>query len=243
MPMETAWKLVWSDEFDGPRGSPVDPRYWSHELGAGGWGNGELQRYTDLPENAALDGNGNLAITARRSAGEYTSARIITQHKVEVSHGRVEARMRLPRGRGIWSAFWMLGTDLPSKPWPECGEIDILENLGHDPHTVYGMLHGPGYSGRQGVSRSHRPESGLVDDFHVFRVDWQQDRVRWYVDGQDFGTLTPRDLGGRPWAHDHPFFLLLNVAIGGEWPGDPDNSTPFPATLLIDYVRAYRGAL
>ena len=238
--MDRARKLIWSDEFAGPRGAAVDARHWTHEVGGGGWGNRELQRYTGLPENAALDGNGNLAIVARRSAGEYTSARLITQGKFEFTYGSVEARMRLPRGRGIWSAFWMLGANLPVCPWPNCGEIDIVESLGHDPHTTYGTLHGPGYAGRHGIARSYRHETDLTDDFHVFGVDWQPNRVRWSLDGVTHATLAASDLGDKPWVHDHPFFILLNVAVGGDWPGEPDASTPFPAALLVDYVRVYQ---
>jgi beta-glucanase (GH16 family) len=148
--------------------------------------------------------------------------------------------MRLPRGRGLWSAFWMLGTNLPTTPWPHCGEIDVLESLGHEPRTIYGTLHGPGYAGRQGIARSSQTHADLADDFHVYGVDWQPGRVQWSLDGVAYGVLTPADLGGRPWAHDHPFFLLLNLAVGGEWPGDPDESTPFPAVLLVDYVRVYQ---
>jgi beta-glucanase (GH16 family) len=233
-------ELVWSDEFDGPRGTPVDARYWTHELGGGGWGNRELQRYTDQPENAALDGNGNLAIVARREADEYTSARLITHGKVEFAHGRVEARMRLPRGRGVWPAFWMLGSNLGATPWPGCGEIDIVENLGHDSRTIHGTVHGPGYSGREGIARSHVHDVDLGEDFHVYGVDWEPDRVSWLLDGRVYGAVTVGDLDGRPWVHAHPFFILLNLAVGGEWPGDPDESTPFPATLLVDYVRVYR---
>jgi beta-glucanase (GH16 family) len=238
--MTSSEGLLWSDEFDGPRGTAVDARYWTHELGGGGWGNRELQRYTDRPENAALDGNGNLAIVARREAGEHTSARLITHGKLELTYGRVEARMRLPRGRGIWPAFWMLGANLPATPWPGCGEIDIVENLGHEPRIIHGTVHGPGYSGRHGIARSYEHPVDLADDFHVYGVDWQRDRVSWLLDGRVYGVLTVADLGGHAWVHDHPFFILLNLAIGGDWPGDPDESTPFPATLLVDYVRVYR---
>lgn len=232
--------LLWSDEFDGPRGTPVDARHWTHELGGDGWGNRELQRYTDRPANAALDGDGNLAIVARRDAGEYTSARLVTHGKVELTYGRIEARMRLPRGRGIWPAFWMLGANLPGTPWPSCGEIDIVENLGHDPRTIYGTVHGPGYSGRNGIACSHEHDVDLANDFHVYGVEWQRERVAWSLDGRVYGELTAAGVGGRPWVLDHPLFILLNLAVGGEWPGAPDESTAFPATLLVDYVRVYR---
>ena len=189
--------------------------------------------------NPALTLDAREAIVARREASEYTSARLITHGKAEFAYGRVEARMRLPRGRGIWPAFWMLGANLPGAPWPSCGEIDIVENLGHEPRIIHGTVHGPGYSGRHGVARSYEHPVDLADDFHVYGVRWERDRVAWSLDGRVYGALTAADLGGQPWVHDHPFFILLNLAVGGEWPGDPDESTAFPATLLVDYVRVY----
>jgi beta-glucanase (GH16 family) len=195
------WRLLWSDEFDGPPGTPVDARYWNHEVGAGGWGNGERQRYTDGALNTVLDGNGHLAIVARENASEYTSARITTQRTAGVRLRARRSARRLPRGRGIWSAFWMLGADLPEVAWPGCGEIDVFESLGHEPHSIFGTAHGPGYSGRNGISCSYRSESDLSDDFHVFGVEWQPEHIAWDVDGQRYGVLTPHALGGRPWVH------------------------------------------
>lgn len=244
------WELVWSDEFEGDAGTPVNTDYWTQEIGGAGWGNNEHQYYTDRVENASLDGNGNLAIVAREENpgdynchyGEckYTSARLISRDKVEFTYGRVEARLKLPRGQGIWPAFWMLGANFPQVGWPNSGEIDIMENVGFEPRTVHGTVHGPGYSGASGVGGSHSIDEDLADDFHVYAIDWDEDAIRWYFDGELYHILTPNDLGGREWVFDHDFFLLLNLAVGGNWPGYPDETTEFPQTYLIDYVRVYK---
>jgi beta-glucanase (GH16 family) len=234
--------LVWSDEFDGPAGAAPDPANWNHETGDHGWGNGELQNYTDSRENSALDGNGNLVITARQEAGGgYTSARLTTQDKVEHAYGRFEARIKIPTGQGVWPAFWMLGDNFPDTPWPDSGEIDIMENVGHEPGTVHGTVHGPGYSGGEGIGASYQhPQGGaFTDDFHVYAVEWTPDSITWSVDDVPFNTLTPADLGGRTWVYDHPFFMILNVAVGGQWPGYPDETTRFPQQMVVDYVRVY----
>ncbi|MFE3456822.1 family 16 glycosylhydrolase [Nocardiopsis aegyptia] len=234
--------LVWSDEFDGPAGAAPDPANWNHETGDHGWGNGELQNYTDSRENSALDGNGNLVITARQEAGGgYTSARLTTQDKVEQAYGRFEARIRIPTGQGVWPAFWMLGDNFPETPWPDSGEIDIMENVGHEPGTVHGTVHGPGYSGANGIGASYgHPRGGaFTDDFHVYAVEWTPDSITWSVDDVPFNTLTPADLGGRTWVYDHAFFVILNVAVGGAWPGYPDETTRFPQQMVVDYVRIY----
>ncbi|MBM3854986.1 MAG: glycoside hydrolase family 16 protein, partial [Verrucomicrobia bacterium] len=184
--------LVWSDEFNQPENSSPDPAKWTHDLGAGGWGNRELQRYTNLQENsrvvadpAALDGRA-LAIVARHSApGEFTSARLKTQGKFAVTYGRIEARLKLPRGRGLWPAFWLLGESIARLGWPACGEIDIMEVVGHEPARVHATLHGPGYSGGQGLSASFTPAADvpLGERYHVFAVDWFPDRIEWSLDG------------------------------------------------------------
>ncbi|MCY9784118.1 family 16 glycosylhydrolase [Nocardiopsis sp. EMB25] len=234
--------LVWADEFDGPAGSAPDPARWRHETGDHGWGNAELQNYTTSRANSALDGNGNLVITARReSDGSYTSARMTTQDRFERAYGRFEARIRIPEGQGIWPAFWMLGDSFPDTPWPDSGEIDIMENIGREPHLVHGTVHGPGYSGAEGIGAPYAHPQGwaFADDFHVFAVDWTPDAITWSVDGVAFQTLTPADLGGDPWVFDHPFFMILNVAVGGTWPGYPDGTTRFPQQMLVDYVRVY----
>jgi beta-glucanase (GH16 family) len=240
--------LVWSQEFDGPAGSPPDPGAWRLETGGGGWGNQELQYYTSGTENACLDGAGQLAITARqadpRSRSDryggrgYTSARLTSKDRVAFRYGLVQARIRLPRGRGIWPALWMLGHDIDEVGWPRCGEIDVMESLGHDPAVSYGAVHGPGYTGGAITAACHAG-TNLADDFHVYSVAWEPGRISWYLDDERYAAVTPGDLRGNPWVFDHDFFLLANVAVGGTWPGSPDSSTSFPQTMLIDYIRCY----
>lgn len=237
--------LLAADEFDGPAGSAPNSAVWRFDLGAGGWGNGELQTYTDSRRNAALDGAGNLVITARREAdGSYTSARLKTEGTTTAQYGRIEARIRIPRGQGIWPAFWMLGADIGSVGWPACGEIDVMENVGYEPAVVHGTVHGPGYSGAQGVSAAYRNPTGaaFADGFHVFGVDWRPDAVTWTVDGTAYRTVTRQDVGTNPWVFDKPFFVVLNVAVGGSWPGSPDASTRFPQQMTVDWVRVFSNA-
>jgi beta-glucanase (GH16 family) len=249
------WTLAWSDEFNGPAGSGVDTSKWTAETGGGGWGNQELQFYTNTTNNAYMDGAGSLVIKAiketlpRKTARcwygqcQYTSARLITRNKFTQAYGRFEARLRVPYGQGIWPAFWMLGANLDAVGWPTCGEIDIMENIGREPAIVHGTLHGPGYSGANGVGGAYTLTTGarFADDFHTFAVEWEPNVVRWYVDGQLYQTRTPADLpAGAPWVFDHPFFMILNVAVGGHWPGSPDETTVFPQTMTVDYVRVYR---
>ncbi|WP_083609021.1 family 16 glycosylhydrolase [Nocardiopsis sp. TSRI0078] len=234
--------LVWSDEFDGPAGTAPNPAHWNHETGDHGWGNNELQNYTNSRNNSALDGNGNLVITARQETdGTYTSARITTQNKIEHAYGHIEARIKIPRGQGIWPAFWMLGSDFPDTPWPHSGEIDIMENVGHEPHMVHGTVHGPGYSGGAGIGASYTHPQGwsFADDFHTFAVDWTPGSITWSVDGNAYNTITTADVGGNPWVYDQSFFMILNVAVGGQWPGYPDETTQFPQQMIVDYVRIY----
>jgi beta-glucanase (GH16 family) len=243
------WSLAWSDEFDGAAGSPVDLAVWQPEVGGDGWGNQELQYYTNSSDNAALDGAGNLAIMVRRTASQsrnrrfggcpYTSARLITRDRVAFSYGLVQARIRLPEGRGIWPAFWMLGQDIDQVGWPQCGEIDVMENFGKDPTTVHGTVHGPGYAGADGITAAHDAGVRLADHFHLYSVHWEPERIRWYLDDQLYSTVTPDDLQGKPWVFDHNFFLLLNVAVGGTVSVSPDPSATFPQTMLVDYIRVY----
>jgi beta-glucanase (GH16 family) len=239
--------LTWSDEFDGAAGSAPDPATWNLETGAGGWGNNELQTYTTSRENSALDGNGNLVITARQDGnGGYTSARLTTQGKVQPKYGHLEARIKIPRGQGIWPAFWMLGGQIGNGvPWPDSGEIDIMENVGYEPHMVHGTLHGPGYSGGAGIGAAYTHPQGwsFADDFHVFAIDWEPGRISWSVDGNVYQTRTTADTGGNQWVFDQPFFFLLNVAVGGNWPGYPDGTTQFPQQMVVDYVRVYDSQL
>ena len=245
------WQLVWQDEFELPAGSPIDATKWKHDIGGGGWGNNELQSYTNLTTNAAHDGQGRFVITARKEPytgadgkpRDYTSARVNTAGRFTTKYGRIEARMRLPIGRGIWPAFWMLGDNISTARWPGCGEIDIMEHVGHQVSTVYGTLHGPGYSGANAISASYTlPNSQrFTDAFHVFAVEWEPNVVRWYVDSTLYVTRTPASLpAGTTWVYDHPFFIIMNLAVGGYWPGVPDANTAFPQTLTIDWVRVYQ---
>jgi hypothetical protein len=223
------WELVWSDEFDGPAGALPDPSVWTPEIGDGtangipGWGNAERQTYTNDPANLSLDGDGNLVIRALETHGdaplcyygapcEYSSARIITAGNLEVTYGRIEARIKIPYGQGLWPAFWMLGNDIFTVGWPESGEIDIMENVGREPDRVHGTVHGPGYSGGSGIGGGVRhPDGGrFADDFHVYAIDWYPDRIVWSLDGVPYSTVTParpaarRALGVRPPELPHP---------------------------------------
>ncbi|GAA2613749.1 glycoside hydrolase family 16 protein [Streptomyces axinellae] len=240
--------VLFSDDFDGPAGAAVDGAKWQTETGDN-VNNHERQYYTPGTDNAALDGNGNLVITARKDNPgnyqcwygkcEYTSARLNTAGKFTQTHGHVEARIKVPRGQGMWPAFWMLGDDIGSAGWPACGEIDVMENVGFEPSTVHGTLHGPGYSGSGGIGAGYTLPGGaaFADDFHTFAIDWSPGSISWSVDGRVYQTRTPADVGGNQWVFDKPFFLILNLAVGGYWPGDPDGSTAFPQQMTIDYVR------
>jgi beta-glucanase (GH16 family) len=237
------WNLVWQDEFDGPAGTRPDPAKWRHDVGGGGWGNEQLEFDTDRAENAALDGQGRLAIVARRedyNGRQYTSARINTAGNFERAYGRFEARLKLPRGQGIWPAFWVLGADVGSVGWPGCGEIDIMEYRGQAPRWIRGSLHGPGYSGGANHGREEDVGVDLSLDFHTFAIEWDPGRVVFKVDEEPYFTATPADLPeGTDWVYDHPFFIILNVAVGGHYVGSPDDSTVFPQTMLVDHVRVY----
>jgi beta-glucanase (GH16 family) len=246
------WSLVWNDEFNGPDGSVADPSKWVLESGGGGWGNNELEYYTRRPQNSYMQ-SGNLVIKVLQEkytgadgiSRDYTSARMKSFGKFSQAYGRFEARIKIPRGQGIWPAFWMLGDDIKTNPWPDCGEIDIMENIGKEPSIVHGTIHGPGYNGENGISASFAlaTDQRFADDFHVYAVEWEPEAIRFYVDEHLYATRTPSDLPkGTKWVYDHPFFLLLNVAVGGGWPGNPDASSLFPQTMLVDYVRVYQPA-
>jgi beta-glucanase (GH16 family) len=239
--------VTWSDEFNGAAGTPVDGSKWNFDVGGGGFGNSELQYYTNSTTNVRQNGAGQLAITARKEnpsnfqcwygTCQYTSGRILTSGKFTQKYGRFEASIKVPKGQGIWPAFWMLGDNLGSVGWPQSGEIDIMENVGKEPNTLYGTVHGPGYSGGSAISGSRTLGAPLGDAFHSFAVEWSPNLIVWYLDGAEYHRVTPATLGGRQWVFDHPFFLILNVAVGGNWPGSPDASTSFPQTMLVDWVR------
>jgi len=242
-----SWSLVWHDEFDGAK---LDARNWSFVTGGNGWGNNELEAYTDRGENAWLD-HGTLVIEARRQhySGTdridrtYTSARLQTKERFAQTYGKFEARIKIPEGAGIWPAFWMLGDDFDVSGWPKCGEIDVMENVGSEPSVVRGTLHGPGYSGEHGISGSYELPAGqhLSGDFHVYAIEWEPDLIRWFIDSRLYHTVSRANLPPRArWVFDHPFYLVLNVAVGGNWPGPPDASTAFPQRMLVDYVRVYQ---
>jgi beta-glucanase (GH16 family) len=251
---ENDWKLVWSDEFNGANGSAIDGSKWVIETGGNGWGNKELEYYTARSQNLFLQ-DGNLVIHAIKEkytgpdgvSRDYTSGRIKTQGKFSQTYGRFEARIKIPAGQGMWPAFWMLGDDIGEVGWPACGEIDIMENIGKEPGIIHGSIHGPGYTGNVGIEAPYRlPEKErFADDYHVFAVEWDRESVSFYVDQDLYAKRTREDLWqGWKWVFDKPFFVILNLAVGGDWPGDPDASTVFPADLLVDYVRVYeqRGA-
>jgi beta-glucanase (GH16 family) len=238
---KTGWTIVWHDEFDGPE---LDLKNWTFDLGGGGWGNQEWEAYTDRPENVRVE-KGMLVIEARKeeatfSGRPYSSARIKTQGLHAWQYGRIEARLKLPYGQGIWPAFWMLGENINTKGWPGGGEIDTLEFIGREPDHIYATVHAPGYSGGKGVgSNLVVSADSLRNDFHVYAIEWEENEIRWYFDDQEYFKLTAEDVPGE-WIFDHPFFIILNLAVGGGWPGYPNDTTVFPQFLHVDYVRVYQ---
>jgi len=233
---------VLQEEFD-TDGAP-NPNLWSYDIGRGmnGWGNNELQYYTDRPENVTVQ-NGMLLITAREESFEganYTSARLLTKDKFDQAYGRFEARIKLPWGQGIWPAFWMLGADIDTNPWPGAGEIDIMEFRGQDPTVILGSVHGPGYSAGESISKAFTLENDRFDTgFHIFGIEWGPEFVNFYVDDVLYNQITPEDVPGE-WVFNKPFFILINVAVGGTFVGSPNAGTVFPQTMLVDYVRVYK---
>lgn len=243
----TKFDLVMEDNFD-VDGAP-DPSIWAYDIGRGsennGWGNNELQYYTDSPDNVVVQ-NGYLIITAKQQAlggASYTSARLKTQNLFEQKYGRFEARIKLPLGQGLWPAFWMLGSNIEQVGWPQCGEIDIMEYLGNNPTQILGTLHGPGFSGGESISKKYNLSNSRFDnEFHVFGVEWSEDHINWYVDDVLYNQITRKqveDEGGE-WVFDNSFFMILNMAVGGNLPGSPNSSTTFPQRMLVDYVRVYQ---
>jgi len=252
------WVLSWSDEFDGPDGSAVDPTKWVHDVGGGGWGNQELEYYTDGTQNAILQG-GALVITATTTGAsshqcsyptagpcKYTSARLLTKGKFSQKYGRFEARIQIPAGQGLWPAFWMLGANIDTVNWPSCGEVDVMENVGKEPPIVHGSLHMPaaGTTNDSQLTGSYTLAGGakLSDDFHRYAVEWNAGGIKFFLDDMLYEMQTPQTATGRTWEFDQPFFIILNVAVGGQWPGSPDSTTTFPQTMKVDWVRVYTPA-
>jgi beta-glucanase (GH16 family) len=238
--------LIMSDEFN-TDGAPSSAM-WNFDIGNGaaqgipGWGNNELQYYTDRPENIVIE-EGMLKITARKESFEgsgYTSARIQTKDKFEKQYGRFEARIQLPWSQGLWPAFWMLGSNSDEVTWPACGEIDIMENRGQEPTLINGTLHGPGYSAGESISKAFELQNDRFDTgFHVFGIEWGQGYINFYVDDVLYNQITPSDVTGE-WVFDNqPFYIIMNVAVGGNYPGPPNENSVFPQTMLVDYVRIY----
>lgn len=236
--------LIMSDEFD-TEGAP-DSSIWTFDIGRGpnddGWGNQELQYYTNRTENVKVE-NGFLLITAKEESFEgaqYTSARLKTKGLFEQQYGRFEARIRLPYGQGIWPAFWMLGADIDSNPWPAAGEIDIMELRGQEPNVILGSVHGPGYSGGESISKSYTLKNDRFDTgFHIFGIEWGPNYINYYVDDKLYNQITPDDVSGE-WVFNKSFYIIMNVAVGGNFPGSPDAETVFPQTMIVDYVRVYQ---
>ena len=239
---ERNWQLVWSDEFDGNAGSLPDAGNWTFDIGPGqdGWGNQELQVYTNNPENVSLDGQGNLVITALNNGGRFTSARIKTQGLFEQQYGRFEARLKTPYGPGLWAAFWMLGSNIDEVSWPQCGEIDIMELRGQEPNIIHGSIHGPGYSGGNPITKGYILPAGRFDaEYHLFAIEWDRDKIDFFVDDFLYQRIERTEPSGQ-WVFDQPFFMILNVAVGGNYVGFPTPQTPFPQRMIVDYVRVYQ---
>lgn len=236
------YERIWSDEFTGDE---IDKEVWGYDLGGDGWGNNELQHYTDRSVNS-FQTQGYLFIEAKEEkfgAQDYTSARMLSKDKMEFQYGRVDFRAKLPKGKGIWSALWMLGANFDDVGWPRCGEIDIMELIGSEPKLVHGTAHFFGSSNTNESNGSSKFLTGgqdYSDEFHVYSIVWTENKVEWRVDGVKFHTITPADLNGGDWAFNNEFFLIMNVAVGGNWPGSPDDSTIFPQRMLVDYVRLYQ---
>ncbi|WP_020403147.1 glycoside hydrolase family 16 protein [Gracilimonas tropica] len=248
-PEETYTEIVWQDEFDAD--GSVNSENWTFDIGTGeeifgqpGWGNNELQYYTDRPENVEIR-DGMLEITARNESfqnSNYTSARILTRDLFQTTYGRFEARIQLPWGQGIWPAFWLLGDDSDGTvSWPQIGEIDIMEYRGQEPTVINGSVHGPGYSAGNAVTDRYELTTGRFDtEFHVFAIEWEPNSIKYYVDDVLYNEITPEDVNGEWVFNDNSFYIILNVAVGGSFVGPPNSSTRFPQTMLVDYIRVYK---
>lgn len=233
-------RLIWSDDFSGTQ---LNMSNWTYELGNGcsvglcGWGNNELESYTNDPDNIFV-ANGTATIKALNKAGNYTSARIKTQGKVNIQYGRIDVRAKLPYGQGIWPAIWMLGDNITSAGWPACGEIDIMELVGHEPSVAHGTVHYNSAGYKYSSSSISLTTGDFSDKFHVFSIVWDKNTITWYVDNQEFKIFTNTSIAGYPF--NNSFFFILNVAVGGNWPGPPDETTVFPQEMVVDYVRVFQ---
>ena len=243
-------KLVWSDEFDS-----IDESVWTFEVGGHGWGNSELQYYTN-GQNAFIQfdpqaGSNVLVLEARKEtppgsscwngACQYSSTRLISKDKKSFQYGRIEAKIKLPQTQGIWPAFWMLGNSFGQVGWPQCGEIDIMEHVGSKPTITSGALHGPGYSGATPFFGTQDLGVSVDADYHIYAIEWNANEIRWFVDNTNFYSVTRARVEQQgAWVFDQPFWLLLNVAVGGSLPGSPDNSSSFPQRMYVDYIRIYQ---
>lgn len=241
---DPSWKKVWEDNFDGEANTPPNPEYWTHDVGGDGWGNNQLEFNTDRVENSFHDGNGNLVIRAIREDYEgnsWTSARLITRDKFEHGFGRFEARIKFPAGQGLWPAFWLLGSDFPEVGWPTCGEIDIVEIRGERPNEVVTTVHGPGYSGGEGAGElTVLPGFTAADGFHVYAVEIDDEHLSWYIDEDLVHRVHPGNLPEfTPWVFNKEFFMILNLAVGGNFLAQPTDSTPSPAEVTVDWVRVW----
>lgn len=242
------WKLAWDSEFNGPVGAPPDPGKWTAVIGGGGWGNQQLDYDTDN-QNVYQDGQGHLIIEARKGNPEgyscwygsctYTSGQITTQGHFSFTYGRIEARIKIPSGQGLWSAFWLLGANYSTVGWPACGEVDVMENIGKEPSTIYGTVHGPGYS-----SGHYQLQHGqFSDDFHTFALQWDPNHLYFMVDGITYHTVDRTSFPkAGDWVYDHAFNIMLNLPVGGPWPGSPNAATVFPKQMIVSYVKVYSPA-
>lgn len=242
----TPWKLMWGDDFHGPAGSPPDQSKWTSDIGGNGWGDKQLEYNTDN-KNAYQDGKGNLILEARQENPDnlkcwygpcrYTSARITTRGLFNFTYGLLLARIKIPSGQGIWPAFWLLGSNYEKVGWPACGEIDVMENVGKkEPATIHGSTHGPENFTRPYVL----PHGTFADDYHTFGVEWEPNRLSFIMDDIDYATLNRSTLTKpQNWVYDHPFDIILDLSIGGPWPGNPDSTTTFPQQMYVSYVNLY----
>jgi hypothetical protein len=235
------YNVLWKDEFSG---TAIDNTIWSYDIGSGGWGNNELQYYTNSPNNSFIS-NGNLVIQARKESYQgsgYTSARLLTKGKQSFTFGRVDIRAVLPKGQGIWPALWMLGTKIDQTGWPNCGEIDIMEIIGSLPAEVHGTIH----FGPQGATQSTQltgtytlPSGDFSEKYHVFSLIWSMDNIQILVDDIPYFQATKTQVGAI-YPFNEPFFVIFNIAVGGNWPGNPDATTVFPQQMLVDYIRVFQ---